>query len=91
LGLALNLALLVGRDAGGFQLMHGDMLAAALPWRLPRVAVAVAAGAMLAVAGVLLQRLTGNPMAGPEILGIGAGVGGGVVVAMLIATAPAPA
>lgn len=91
LGLAVSLAILAGRDPQGLHLIQTDTLAAALPWRLPRIGVALAAGAMLAVAGVLLQRLTGNPMAGPEILGIGAGVGAGVITAMLIATNPAPA
>ena len=38
-----------------------------------RVAIAMATGAMLAVGGVLLQTLTRNPMASPEVLGISSG------------------
>lgn len=39
----------------------------------PRVLAAAGAGLMLALAGTLLQRLTGNPLASPEIMGISAG------------------
>ena len=41
--------------------------------RLPRSLSAMATGAMLAVGGVLLQTLTRNPMASPEVLGISSG------------------
>lgn len=41
-----------------------------LDFRWPRILGALSAGAMLATAGVLIQRLTGNPMASPELLGI---------------------
>ena len=40
--------------------------------RLPRVGVAAAAGGMLAAAGVVIQRITGNALASPEVLGVGA-------------------
>lgn len=45
--------------------------------RAPRVVLAALAGACLAVAGVLLQRATRNPLAAPSVLGIvdGAAVG----------------
>ncbi|QIM67075.1 ferrichrome ABC transporter permease [Mannheimia granulomatis] len=39
-------------------------------YRLPRSLSAIATGAMLAVSGSLLQILTRNPMASPEVLGI---------------------
>ncbi|WP_249221105.1 iron chelate uptake ABC transporter family permease subunit, partial [Serratia rubidaea] len=45
---------------------------------------ALAAGVMLAVAGTLIQKLTGNPMASPEVLGISSGAAFGVVVMMFI-------
>lgn len=57
----------------GWQWASGAQLHALLPWRWPRVAGALSAGAMLAGAGCLIQRLTGNPLASPEVLGIGAG------------------
>ncbi|WP_143807324.1 iron chelate uptake ABC transporter family permease subunit, partial [Pantoea conspicua] len=39
-------------------------------------------GLMLGVAGSLIQRLTGNPMASPEVLGISSGAACGVVLMM---------
>jgi iron complex transport system permease protein len=41
--------------------------------RVPRVVLGVAAGAMLALAGVLMQDSLRNPLAGPELLGVSAG------------------
>jgi len=41
--------------------------------RLPRALVAVAAGAMLAVSGALLQAVVRNPLAAPELTGVSAG------------------
>lgn len=49
-------------------------------FRLPRTLTAMSAGAMLAVAGVILQSLTRNPMASPEVLGISSAVAMGVVL-----------
>jgi iron complex transport system permease protein len=43
--------------------------------RVPRALLAVGAGAALAVAGVLVQVLTRNPLAEPGILGVTAGAG----------------
>ncbi|MCA1453643.1 Fe(3+)-hydroxamate ABC transporter permease FhuB [Bradyrhizobium sp. BRP22] len=55
-----------------------------LPWRWPRVVSALAAGASLAVAGTLLQRMTGNPMAAPELMGISYGAAMGVIVLLYL-------
>ncbi|WP_302788767.1 iron chelate uptake ABC transporter family permease subunit, partial [Escherichia coli] len=49
-----------------------------LPLRLPRLLAAMSAGALLAGAGVLMQRVSGNPLASPEVLGIGGGAAMGV-------------
>ena len=43
--------------------------------RIPRIAAAVFAGAGLAGAGVIIQMLLGNPLAGPNIIGVNAGAG----------------
>ncbi|TDR85172.1 Fe(3+)-hydroxamate ABC transporter permease FhuB [Enterovirga rhinocerotis] len=82
LGLAVVIALAVGRDAGGMTLASLPELAAFAPWRVPRTLVAATAGAMLAVTGLLLQRMTGNPLASPEVLGIGAGVAFGIALGL---------
>lgn len=50
--------------------------------RLPRALIAAAVGASLAIGGVLLQTLTKNPLAAPEIFGINAGAGFAVVIAV---------
>jgi ferric hydroxamate transport system permease protein len=72
-----SIALTVGRGQEGWSVADFETY---LPWRWPRMAAALAAGAMLAVAGTLLQRLTGNPMASPEVLGISAGAALGLVI-----------
>lgn len=59
-----------------------------LQWRWPRVIAAAAAGAMLAMSGTLIQRMTGNAMASPEILGISSGATLGVVLLFLIEPSP---
>lgn len=50
--------------------------------RLPRTVLAVGAGAALAVAGALMQGLTRNPMADPGLLGVNAGAGFAVTLAV---------
>jgi iron complex transport system permease protein len=52
--------------------------------RLPRTILGLAVGLALAVAGVLLQALTRNPLAEPRILGISAGASLGVVLAISV-------
>lgn len=49
-------------------------------FRLPRVALAILAGAALALAGLLLQRTVHNPIASPSVLGIVDGAAVGVVL-----------
>ena len=51
---------------------------------------ALAAGGMLAVAGVILQRLTGNELASPEVLGISAGATVGITVLLFVAVPTLP-
>ncbi|WP_153125913.1 FecCD family ABC transporter permease [Peribacillus tepidiphilus] len=52
--------------------------------RLPRAVIAASVGACLAVAGVLMQTLTKNPLASPGVFGINAGAGFAVVVAVTV-------
>lgn len=78
------LALTVGRDAEGLDLGTGAAFADFLPWRWPRLVAAMAAGAMLAAAGVTVQRLTGNPLASPEVLGISSAAGLGLALTIVL-------
>lgn len=52
--------------------------------RIPRALIAAVVGASLAVAGVLMQTLTKNPLASPSIFGVNAGAGLAVVIAVTI-------
>lgn len=49
-------------------------------WRGPRLLAAMLAGVALGLAGTLIQRMTGNPMGSPEMLGIS----GGAALAMVL-------
>ena len=51
--------------------------------RLPQATTALLVGASLAAAGLLLQTLFRNPLAGPSILGISDGANLGVAIVML--------
>lgn len=42
-------------------------------WRLPRLVASMSAGILLALAGTILQRVSANPMASPELLGVSGG------------------
>ena len=50
--------------------------------RLPRSLIAAAVGSSLAIAGVLMQTLTKNPLASPGTFGVNAGAGFAVVLAV---------
>ncbi|WP_449442740.1 FecCD family ABC transporter permease [Ureibacillus acetophenoni] len=52
--------------------------------RLPRALIATAVGASLGIAGALLQALTRNPLASPDILGFNAGASFAIVVALML-------
>lgn len=80
----MAVALSFGRDAHGWVWASGELWQQLLPWRWPRMVAAMATGMMLGVAGCVVQRLTGNPMASPEVLGISSGAAFGVVVMLFI-------
>ena len=52
--------------------------------RLPRIFAAVLAGTGLSVSGVLLQSVTGNELAAPNIIGVNAGAGFAMIVLMCL-------
>ncbi len=94
LALALLASVAVGVLVGAVAIGPGDVLAALTrgtdgptgtivrDLRLPRVLAAALVGAALAVAGVLLQGLTRNPLADPYVTGSSAGAALGAVIAI---------
>jgi iron complex transport system permease protein len=66
---------------------QGDTVARQIVWqlRVPRVLVAASVGANLALAGVLLQGVTRNPLAGPHVLGLSAGAGFAAISVVVVA------
>lgn len=56
-------------------------------FRLPKAVVAILAGSSLSVAGLMMQTLFRNPLAGPDVLGLSAGAGLGVALVILTAGA----
>jgi len=67
----LFVALFVAPSLHGWQLKLNNPITWELRW--PRVFAALAGGAAMAIAGVILQRLIRNPLASPDILGMSAG------------------
>ncbi|QTE31447.1 iron chelate uptake ABC transporter family permease subunit [Pengzhenrongella sicca] len=53
--------------------------------RLPRLLVAVGAGAAFAVSGSIFQSVTRNPLGSPDVIGLGAGAAAGAAAATLVA------
>ncbi|MBF0213578.1 MAG: iron ABC transporter permease [Magnetococcales bacterium] len=85
-----GVALAVGGAGGGVSALWalldggGDPLLGRVivELRLPRVAGAMAVGALLAVSGVLMQTLLRNPLADPYVLGLSGGASCGAILAL---------
>jgi len=75
------MALLLGQGPQGWGWAMDPQI---LQWRVPRILGAAGAGLMLGLAGSLLQRLTGNPMASPELMGISAGAALGLMALLFL-------
>ncbi len=73
----------LGRGPDGWHFSGLDALSHIAVWRMPREFAALAAGIMLALSGTLMQRLTGNPLASPEVLGVSAGAALGFIALVL--------
>ncbi|MFQ2763160.1 Fe(3+)-hydroxamate ABC transporter permease FhuB [Aeromonas caviae] len=84
LAAAVSASLLFGQGMDGWGWPSWLRWQAQLEWRLPRTLAAGAAGVLLALAGTLLQRVSNNPMASPELLGVSGGTFMGVIAAALL-------
>ncbi len=95
LGLLSVLSLLLGLSTGSVHVSPAELLAVfggdktslsqslILDLRLPRILSAFFTGALLALAGTLMQVLVRNPLADPYILGISGGAATAALLAML--------
>ncbi|WP_069384174.1 Fe(3+)-hydroxamate ABC transporter permease FhuB [Halomonas caseinilytica] len=87
LAIVTVVALLAGQTAGGWSwLSPGNW--DVLQWRLPRVLASAGCGVLLALAGTLIQRVTANPMASPEVLGISGGSAIALILAIFLLPSP---
>ncbi|WP_253820857.1 Fe(3+)-hydroxamate ABC transporter permease FhuB [Vibrio sp. 99-70-13A1] len=75
--LLVVVAVFVGKDQTGWTIVESFSI---LQLRIPRVVVAALAGVGLAIAGTIIQRVSTNPMASPEVLGISSGAALALVI-----------
>lgn len=92
---ALLLTFLLNLSLGSYLIPPADLLTAIIDstsgterfilmeYRLPKAIIAIAAGAGLSLAGLLMQLLFRNPLAGPFALGITSGSGLGVALVVM--------
>lgn len=84
LAAAFAFGLVYGRAPGGWSSLTQADLALTLRWRLPSLLASAGAGLCLALAGFLLQRLLRNPLASPDLLGIGHGAGLALAISFIV-------
>jgi len=77
-------AIMVGKNQLGWSLGFNQAM---FELRAPRVLVALIAGIGLAFAGTIIQRISNNPMASPEVLGISSGAALALVLGTLFGIA----
>jgi ABC-type Fe3+-siderophore transport system permease subunit len=85
---AVTCSLSVGRGLDGWHIARVHEVVALMFLRGPHVVAAIGTGVVLALAGGLLQRMTGNPMASPDLLGIAAGGAAGLIGALFLTAHP---
>lgn len=84
------LTLLGGRGPEGWGFMPAQLRDTFLPLRATAILAAGSAGALLAGSGAILQRMTANPMAAPEVLGVTGGAALGYAATLFLSAAPGP-
>lgn len=89
--LAVFVSLHLSQSVQGWSWDTGTQWRELVGWRWARMLASGAAGVMLALAGVLLQRTSGNPMASPELLGVSGGAMLGLMAVALFVAAPTTA
>ncbi len=67
----------------GHEPQRASWISIIMIFRLPKAVTALAAGAALALSGLMMQTLFRNPLAGPSVLGISSGASLGVALVVL--------
>jgi iron complex transport system permease protein len=80
---AVFLSVVFGRASSGWTFIASGSADGLFAMRMVRSVAALCGGAMLALAGAVLQRMTGNPLGSPEVLGVSSGAMLGVIAATL--------
>lgn len=83
----LFLAFFIGSTGNGWKILSLAEATDLAPLRWPRLLAAAAAGGLLSLTGAILQRMTGNTMASPEVVGVSGGAGLGFAAALTLAPA----
>lgn len=81
----LALAFFVGSSGTDWKILSLPEMTDLAPLRWPRLLAAAAAGGLLSLTGAILQRMTGNAMASPEVVGVSGGAGLGFAAALTLA------
>ncbi|RBP86173.1 iron complex transport system permease protein [Cytobacillus firmus] len=55
-----------------------------IKYRMPRMIIAFLVGINMAIAGAILQSITKNPLASPDIVGVSSGSGLGAIIVLLV-------
>ena len=82
--LAIVMALFVSTGPDGLWVASLEEMQLQFHWRGPRVVAGLASGGLMAIAGAVLQRVTANPLASPEVVGVSAGAALGAVAALFL-------
>lgn len=90
LPIILALAFFVGNDGQIWRVLSYTEAGELLQLRWPRLLAAAGAGGLLALTGAILQRMTGNPMASPEVIGVSGGAGLGFAASLTLVPAGGP-
>jgi ABC-type Fe3+-siderophore transport system permease subunit len=80
----LILVFFVGSAGTGWKILSLAEATDLAPLRWPRLLAAAAAGGLLSLTGAILQRMTGNAMASPEVVGVSGGAGLGFAAALTL-------
>lgn len=86
----LLLAFFLGNDGQSWRMLSYSDATELMALRWPRLLAAAGAGGLLALTGAILQRMTGNPMASPEVIGVSGGAGLGFAASLTIVPAGGP-